>query len=159
MKRRSSIRRWIAISGLCLFIIWLGIGIAASREHAGWIDAVSGSTRRQTIWMIGYEGPARMRQSPLDHAYRRLQLGWKPDWRKIKGDGINFFTGSRVRSHGMAPPIYALLSPQLQSWYVASASDDEIRRLFETMTTGSIEEQKAAVEAAAERGLDHMARH
>src|SRR5215216_377024 len=55
------------------------------RRDLGWIDAISGSQKSQTVWRIGWSSPPVVSDSPLAQRYRKLGLQWEPDWRNVRG--------------------------------------------------------------------------
>lgn len=90
-------------------------------------------------------------EGPLAARYRLLGLSWTPDWQNIRGTLVNIWGRSVGHGHGTAPQMYSLSSIELQQRYVDIATDDEILTLFRLMSRGTNDEQKVAIDAAAER--------
>lgn len=124
-----------------------------TRRELDWVDAVSGSRRSQTQWWFGWSAGPVTSESPLAARYRKLGLAWEPDWRNVRGDTLDVFGRCIERSHGPAPEIYTMADPQLQEWYLAAASDDEVRELFRVLSTGTKAEKEHAVDAAGDKAL------
>ena len=124
------------------------------RQDLGWIDAISGSQKSQTVWRDGASPPPVVSDSLLAERYRRLGLQWEPDWRNVKGTYRNVLGRSVGSGHGSAPEIYSLaLSRDLQRSYLTVASDADVREFFRIMSSGTDAEKRAAVEAACDKAL------
>lgn len=127
------------------------------RQDLGWIDAISGSQKTQTLWRVGRSSLPFIIESPLAARYRKLGLTWEPDWRNVKGTYVNALGRHVGSGHGFAPEIYDLAtSADLQNAYIAASTDDDIRQFFHTMTTGTDTLKKAAVTQACDKALDHL---
>lgn len=143
-----------AIAAVCVLVAWLLPASPYVRQDLGWIDAISGSKKMQTEWRFGLRTTPVITESPLARRYRKLGLKWTFDWRNVKGTYIDSFGRSVGHSHGSAPEIYSLAAhPELQRAWLAVSSDDEVRELFRIMTTGTVNEQRIAIEAVAEKAL------
>ena len=129
------------------------------RQDLGWIDAISGSQRSQTVWRFGPASTPAVSESLLAARYRRLGLKWEPAWKNVKGTYIDLFGRNVGHAHGWpAPEIYSFaLSPDLQRSYLAASSDEQIREFFRVMSSGTEDEKKAAVEAACNKALGEYA--
>lgn len=128
------------------------------RQDLGWIDSISGSQKRQTVWRIGAVSSPVVSESPLAARYRTLGLKWEPDWKNVQGTYVDVF-GHRVGSgHGFAPEIYSFaVLPNLEESFLAASSDDDVREFFHVMSSGTEQEKKAAVEAASNKALGEYA--
>jgi len=128
------------------------------RQDLGWIDAISGSQKSQTVWRVGETSPPIVSDSLLAERYRTLGLKWEPDWRDVRGTYLNVFGRSVGRAHGSAPEIYNFaFSQDLQRSYLAASSDAELHKFFRIMSTGTEAEKKVAVETACNKALSEYA--
>jgi hypothetical protein len=94
----------------------------------------------------------RVEVSPLEQRLRRMGVTWVADWRCLSDVHYSLFDWSR--GCGPAPAIYFLRSEMKA--FVDASSDQEIREFVRVMQTGTEAEQRAAVEAAEEKGLGAM---
>ncbi|MGH7179681.1 MAG: hypothetical protein ACREJC_20060 [Tepidisphaeraceae bacterium] len=124
------------------------------RQDLGWIDAVSGSRKTQTVWRFGLSSKPVIVESPLAARFKTLDLKWEPAWRNVQGTHRNIFGRSVGSEHGVAPVIYDLAwNPDLQRTFLAASSDDDVRAFFGLMTSGTEAEQKLAVREACDKAL------
>jgi hypothetical protein len=124
------------------------------RQDLCWIDAISGSQKRQTVWRGGASSSPVVSDSLLAERYRKLGLRWEPHWRNVEGTYRNAFGRSVGHAHGSAPEIYDLsMSRVLQGSYLAASSDEDVREFFRVMSSGTEAEKKTAVEAACDKAL------
>ena len=149
MKRPWYILIAIVISAAVLMAVTVHV-----RRDLGWVDSVSGSHKSQTVWRFGGPSTLVVSDTPLAERYRKLGLRWEADWRNVQGTSVSLFGRVLGRGHGPAPEIYRFKDPNLQRWYLAAASDDDVRALFRVMSGGTEAEQKAAVDAACERAFN-----
>jgi hypothetical protein len=119
------------------------------------MDAVSGSTRLQTVWPFGVTFGPRVEASSLDIKMRQLGIRWNPDWRFLYNTHKTILGTATLHECGSAPPIYQM-TPVLTE-FVRTASDQEIRKFVQTMESGSDAEQNEAIEAAGDRALRPIA--
>lgn len=113
------------------------------------VDAVTGSTEWQTTWPLGVTSGPVFTASPLEARVTKIGMPWQRDWRMLHVTGQSVFGNVIVRECGSAPPIYdfrIFLRP-----FVTAASDDEVRGFVRAMQSGTEAEQRAAVDAAADR--------
>ena len=138
-------------------VVVTGLLLASSRvrQDRGWIDSISGSQKRQTVWRFGMASAPVVLESPLAARYRKLGLQWEPDWKNVKGTYFDLFGRNKGSAHGWpAPEIYSFaLNPDLQHLYLDASSDGDVQEFFRTMSTGTEEEKKAAVEVAFNTAL------
>lgn len=145
-------RPWVVITTAVL-LAFLFLPGTPVRQDLGWIDSISGSRKTQTVWRFGASSSPVVSDSPLAVRYRKLGLKWEADWKNVKGTYINIFGGGIGSAHGWpAPEIYSF-PPELQQYYLAAASDDDIRTFFHIMLHGTEAEKKAMLEAAGEKAL------
>jgi hypothetical protein len=153
-------RFWIILAVVVVIVALLLIPAGMSvRQDLGWIDSISGSQKRQTVWRSGAESTPVVSESLLAARYRKLGLQWEPDWKNVKGTYIDLYGRNVGHAHGWpAPEIYSFaLNPDLQQSYLAGSSDEEVRELFRVMSGGTEEEKKSAVEAACNKALGEYA--
>jgi hypothetical protein len=159
--RRLSIDRmkrlWIILA--VLVIVTVLFIPATVRQDLGWIDSISGSQKRQTVWRFGAASMPVMSESLLAARFRKIGLQWEPDWENVRGTYVDIFGRNVGHEHVWpAPEIYTLaVSPGLQRSYLVASSDDDIREFFRIMSSGTEDEKKAAVEAACDRALGEYA--
>ncbi len=146
-------RFWLIVAAIALCATLLVPWPTGVRQDLGWIDSISGSRKSQTVWRLGRSSSPVVSESLLAARYRKLGLQWEPDWRNVKGTYVDIFGRSVGSAHGSAPEIYSFNS-DLQEWFLAASSDDEVRVFFRVISSGSDAEQKAAVEAAGEKALN-----
>ncbi len=120
----------------------------------GWCDAISGSKKWQTTWPFGITTGSRMETSGLERRLHEIGYQWSPDWRSVHFTATSLIGGRRIECSS-APPILDITS--ILDSYVKGASPDELRHFADVLRSGSEQEQKAAVEAAGEKGLAAMA--
>lgn len=139
---RMSLRDWIALAIWPLFLALIGvICFVPVREDNLWMDAVTGSRRRQTIWLHHFSLGARVEPSPLELRIKRMGLACMPRWQFVAGPECTLLGGAVVNVCGRLPPIY--LVGMLGQDYAQSASDAEVIKLVQTMQTGSDAQQTA----------------
>lgn len=124
------------------------------RWTEGWCDAISGSRKWQTTWPLGITTGTRTEPSGFERRLREIGYQWKPEWRSVHFAATSLLGGRRIEC-STAPPILEI-TPVLDS-YAKSASPDELRQFADVLRLGNEQEQKAAVEAAGEKGLAAMA--
>lgn len=152
-------RLWIILAVVVVVVVVGAVLLIPTpmyvRQELGWIDSISGSRKAQTAWRWGATSTPIVSESVLATRYRELGLQWEPDWKHVKGTYIDIFGGHVGTSHGWpAPEIYSMaLSPDLQRGYLAASSDADVRAFFHVMSSGTREEQRAAVEAACDQAL------
>lgn len=145
-------RPWPVIAAAALLALLFVPGARVGQD-LGWIDSISGSRKTQTIWRVGASSLPMVSDSPLAVRYRKLGLKWEADWKNVKGTYINIFGGGLGSAHGWpAPEIYSF-PRELQQYYLAAASDDDIRTFFHVMLHGTEAEKKAMLEAAGEKAM------
>jgi hypothetical protein len=146
---------WIIL--LVVIVAALLLSSTHVRQNLGWMDSISGTQKSQTVWRFGVASAPAVSESPLAARYRKLGLTWQPDWRNVKGTYVSLFGRHIGSGHGPAPMIYPLASADVQQSYLAASSDDDIREFFRVMSSGTEQEQKAAVEAACDKALGESA--
>ena len=134
----------------------LGLAVVACpfvgvREDTQWIDAVTGSTRRQTVWTFGITRGPSVGPSPLETRLRDKGIGWSADWRFVSETQRTLLGTAISRGCGIAPPIYQIRS--MLGEFVSVSSDDDLWEFVRVMQSGGDEEQRAAVNAAVEQVL------
>ena len=130
------------------FVFALVTLFAPSRREMGWIDAVSGSMKHQTQWLLSdwivFETRSVMERSALEEWIIEHEGIHRHDWRHVNGTRTTLW--SREFGHDQAPAIYQLR--RVLDDYVRLASDEEIAEFVRQMRTGTEAEQEAAVEQA-----------
>jgi hypothetical protein len=115
------------------------------------MDAVTGSTAWNATWLFGVTSGPRFDVSPLETRLKSSGINWTPSWNFLHSTGRNVFGGATSYGCGSAPRIYQL-RPVLKE-FAAASTDAELRDFVRVMQSGTDAEQKAAVEAAADKGL------
>lgn len=147
------------VVGIIISVVVLVFAPMHIRQELGWIDAISGSQKSQTLWRIGGASQPIVLDSLLGHRLKELGLTWEPDWRNTKGTYIDAFGRSVGSGHGAAPEIYTLaLNTELQRAYLDNATDSDIRELFRVMSSGTTTEKEAKLETICSRALEELGR-
>lgn len=141
------------LAGLVLAAVRLGV----EREDMGWMDAVTGTMKYQTVWGSGdavVRSDVKVTESALDRRLRAMGVQWEPQWRKVMGTRRSGFGIRVIYSHGRAPPIYFMafgreefLQTLLDGW-----TDEQVRTFVIILQIGTDDEQRAAVDSAIEEG-------
>ncbi len=125
------------------------------QQERSWIDAVSGSMKRETVSAFGRSSGEIVKPSPLEQRLSQDGISWTPDWRFLHNVRRTAFGRAAGYECGSAPPIYQI-RPLLAAFARAS-SNEQLRDFVKVMQSGSEIEQKTAVDAAGEVGLQAMA--
>jgi hypothetical protein len=148
-------RRW-PWRTLCLVAAVLLITIAAPtvavRQVESGMDAVTGSMTWKTVWLFGITSGARVDISPLETRLKRSGIQWTPSWQFLHNTHRNVFGLATCYECGSAPAIYRIC-PVLRG-FAAASTDAELREFVRVMQSGTDAEQRAAVDAASEKGLE-----
>src|SRR3954468_24469764 len=124
------------------------------RQEEGRMDAVTGSMMSKTVWPFGITSGPRIDASPLEMRLKGSGIAWTPAWQFLHNTRRNVFGGATCRECGSAPPIYPL-RPVLKE-FAAASTDAELREFVRVMQSGTHADQNAAVETAAEKGLQAL---
>ena len=122
------------------------------REDRGWVDAVSGSHQRQTIWFWAFPTRPRLTPGAIETRLRAMGMQWQYDWRLLYTTPRDVFGRATSRGCGFTPPIYPLHGGLGQD-FVNASTDNDLREFFRTMQSGSNKQQEAAVDAAIQKAL------
>ena len=109
---------------------------------------------RTTVWPLGGSSPTRFDVSPLETRLKQAAIPWTPDWRFLHDTDRTAFGQATRYACGSAPPIYRIQSGLGD--FAAASTDDELRAFVRAMETGTEEAQRAAVDAAGEKGLNWL---
>jgi hypothetical protein len=148
--RRRVPWRTIGVLAAALFLALAGGTIAVKRVE-GHMDAVTGSVTRQTVWLLGVRSAPRVEVSPLETRLRNSGISWTPSWRFLHNTHCTVFGVATCYECGSAPAI-GQLRPAL-GLFVSASTDAELRDFVHVMESGTDAEQKAAVEAAADKAF------
>jgi hypothetical protein len=150
-------RRWPGRT-LCLIGAALLIAIAAPtadvRQVESRMDVVTGSMTWKTVWLFGITSGPRVEVSPLETRLRSSGIQWTPSWQFLHNTHRNVLGHATCYECGSAPAIYGL-RPVLEE-FAAASTDAELREFVRVMQSGTDAEQRAAVEAAVEKGLQAL---
>jgi hypothetical protein len=156
-KKPRSYRRfaWRVLAiALALLFGMLALTVTV-RQDEGRIDAVTGTMTKKSVWPFDITTAPQTNVSPLEARLKSIGMTWTPSWRLIYNTHHNVFGGVTCRACGSAPPIYQL-QPVLKD-FVAASTDQELREFVRVMQSGTEAERNAAVEAAAEKGVEWLA--
>jgi hypothetical protein len=149
-------RRWV-IGSLLVAALGLGLFVPVTqpvRQVRSRIDAVTGSMEWMTTGPGGVTSGPVVQPSGLEKRLLKMGLSWKRDWRFLH-NVRRTMTGRAVGYEcGLAPPIMEI--QVVLTAFAGAATDEEIREFVRVMRTGTEAEQRAAVEAAGEKGLRAM---
>jgi hypothetical protein len=118
------------------------------------IDAVTGTTTTRTTWPLGISSGTVVDVSPLELQLKARRVTWTPDWRFMSENGRTILGSTTYRACSNAPTIDQI-KPVLKE-FAEGATDAELREFVRVMEQGTEAEQRAAVEAAGEKGLGAM---
>ena len=160
MVRRWIVRTFLVIAGL---VILAASVVVPVRGRAYRIDSITGSTKRQTCVTFGFgmkslwKSTPVIEPSPLAHWLLQEKGDASYNWSFVSA-GLDTIWGVTVeRGCSSAPPIF-LLEDGLQDLFIKSSSNEELRHFVDVIRHGTKEEQRAAVEVAAEKALAAMSR-
>lgn len=148
-RRRWGWRTPGAVAAVLLMVVaapWITVRQVESR-----MDAVTGSVTWKTVWLFGISSGARVDVSPLEMRLRSSGISWTPSWRLLHNAHRNVFGGATLCECGSAPAIYQL-HPVIKQFTDAS-TDAELREFVRIMQSGTDDQQKAAIDAAGEKGM------
>ncbi len=118
------------------------------------MDAVTGSNSWKTVWLMGITSGPHVEVSPLQARLTSSGIPWTPSWQFLHNTHRNVFGGATCYECGSAPAIYQL-SPALKA-FVGASTDAELRDFVRVMQSGTDAQQKAAVDAAGDKGFRAM---
>lgn len=148
-RSRQRWRWWALTAAVIALAAALLLPAITVRQVESRIDAVTGSMTWKTVWLFGITSAPRLEVSPLETRLKKGGVSWTPSWRFLHNTHRNIFGNATCYECGSAPPIYHLL-PVLDE-FVRASTDDELREFVAVMQSGTEEQQKAAVDAAAEK--------
>lgn len=137
-----------------LFLLGAASTVTVRRVESR-VDAVTGSMTWKTVWLFGITSGPRLDASPLETRLRSSGITWTPAWRFLHNTHRTILGNATCFECGSAPPIYQIRA--VLKDFAAASTDAELRELVRVMETGTDDQQKAAVEAAGEKGLRGMA--
>jgi hypothetical protein len=124
------------------------------RQVESRMDPVTGSMTWKTVWLFGITSGPRVDVSPLETRLKSSGITWTPSRQFLHNTHRTVFGNATCYECGSAPPIYQL-RPVLKE-FAAASTDAELREFVRVMQSGTDAEQKAAVEAAGEKGLQAL---
>jgi hypothetical protein len=147
-------RRWpwrtLSVSAAVLLLALAAPTVTVRRVESR-VDAVTGSMTWKTVWLFGITSGPRVDVSPLETRLTSSGIPWTPSWQFLHNTHRNAFGGATRYECGSTPPIRQL-RPVLRE-FAAASTDAELREFVRVMQSGTDAEQRAAVEAAGEKGL------
>ncbi len=144
-------RPFVTILALIIGFAVLASPLVTFRQDLCWIDATTASMKRQTIWPFGITAGPMIEASAIDLRLQQVGLNANPNWRLLSDTDRTVLGLAISRGCGLAPPIYQL-RPVLDE-FARTSSDADLREFVRVMQSGTESEQRAAIEAAAEKGL------
>ncbi len=151
-------RRWWAWRRLSIVAAALLLAVAAVtvavRQVESRMDAITGSMTWKTVWLFGITSGARVDVSPLETRLKSSGIPWTPSWQFLHNTHRNVFGGATCYECGSAPPIHQL-RPVLKE-FASASTNVELSEFVRVMQSGTDAEQKAAVEAAGDKGLQAL---
>jgi hypothetical protein len=158
-KTRRRRRWWPWFLGILLTALTL-LALAAIpsipvRQVESSIDPVTGTMTWKTIPLLGTP-TTRVDVSPLEIRLKASGIPWTPSSKGLHIIDRNIFDRALCYGCSIAPPIHGLPHGLLKE-FEATSTDAELREFVRIMETGTIPEQKAAVEAAAKKTFDALA--
>lgn len=150
-------RRWWRRAIIALVIVFTAVLLLPPitvRQVESRMDPVTGSMTRKTVWLFGITSGPQVDVSPLETRLKASGIEWTRSWRFLHGTHRNIFGGATLHKCGVPPPIYEL-RPVLTE-FAAASTDEELRQFASLMQFGTAAEQKAAIDAAVEKGLKQL---
>ena len=146
---------WRAITVVAaVVLIALTAPTVAIKQIESRMDPVTGSMTWKTVWPFGITAGPRLDVSPLETRLKASGITWTPSWKFVHNTHLSIFGRATCYECGRAPPIYGL-RPVLKE-FAAAATDAELREFVRVMQSGTEDEQKAAVDTAADKGLETL---
>ena len=145
---------WRTLSAVAVVLVLLVAPMVAIRQVESRVDAVTGSMTWKTVWLFGITSGPRVDVSPLERRLKSSGITWTPAWQFLHNTHRTVFGNATCYECGFAPPIYHV-RPVLKE-FAAASTDAELREFVRVMQSGTDVEQKAAAEAAGEKGLQAM---
>ena len=146
---------WRTLSAVAaVLLIAFAAPTVAVKQVESRMDAVTGSMTWKTMWLFGTTSGARVDVSPLETRLKSSGITWAPSWQFLHNKHRTVFGKATCCECGSAPPIYQL-RPVLEE-FAAASTDADLREFVRVMQSGTDTEQKAAVEAAVEKGLQAL---
>lgn len=147
----KSIRRWpfrmvVVVAGAFALFASLFFDASQTQLH---VDPLTGSRWRQTVWFGHFSLGPTITVSPLEPRLKQLGISWKPTWDLLSEIDYNLLGQVTCRDCSTTPPMFHFDS--FGAAYLAVASDDEVRAFFNTIQTGTADEQRKAIVAAGDR--------
>jgi hypothetical protein len=137
-----------------VLILLVAAPTVAIRQVESRMDAVTGSMTWKTVWLFGITSGPRVDVSPLETRLNSSGITWTPSWQFLHNTHRTILGNATCYECGSAPPIYQI-RPVLKE-FASASTDAELREFVRVMQSGTEAEQKAAVEAAGEKGLQAM---
>jgi hypothetical protein len=135
-------------------ILLVAVPTVTVRQVESRMDAVTGSMTWKTVWLFGITSGSRVDVSPLETRLKSSGIAWTPSWQFLHNTHRTILGNARCYECGPAPAIHQL-RPVLKE-FAAASTDAELRDFVRVMQSGTDAEQKAAVDAAGEKGLQAM---
>ena len=146
---------WRTLSAAAVVLILLvAAPTVAVRQVESRMDPVTGSTTWKTVWLFGFTSGPRLDVSPLETRLRSSGIKWTPSWEYLHSTHSTILGNATCYECGSAPPIYQL-RPVLKE-FAAASTDVELREFVRVMQSGTDAEQKAAFDAAGEKGIQAL---
>jgi hypothetical protein len=125
------------------------------RQVESRMDPVTGSMTLKTVWLFGITSGPQLDVSPLETRLKTSGIEWMRSWQFLHNTHRNIF-GRATRYECGIPPLIYELRPVLAE-FAAASTDEELRQFTSLMQSGTDAEQKAAIDAAVEKGLEQLA--
>jgi hypothetical protein len=143
---------WQTLGAVAVVLILLVAAPTVTiRQVESRMDAVTGSMTWKTVWLFGITSGPRVDVSPLETRLKSSGITWTSSWQFLHNTHRTVFGNATRYECGSAPPIYQI-RPVLKD-FTAASTDAELREFVRVMQSGTDAEQKTAVEAAGEKGL------
>ena len=149
-RRRRRWPMWLSI-GIVISLGLLVLPMVPIRQVESHMDPVTGSMCWKTVWFSGLTLGPTVDISPLEKRLRSEGVPWTASWQFLHKTHRNIFGRAICHECGSAPAIYQI-RPMLDAFAEAS-TDAELREFVRVMQLGTEAEQKAAVEATAEKSM------
>jgi hypothetical protein len=143
---------WRTMGAVAVLLLLASAMLSVTVRHVS-TDRATGSSTRQTDWIWGIHSSVRVDVSPLETHLTRSGIAWTASNQFCNDTGYSLL-GVNERSCGTAPPINYLRP--VRQHFVAASSDAELREFVQVMQNGAEQQQRDAVDAAAEKAFAAM---
>ena len=123
------------------------------RKDKTWMDGVTGSIVKETIWFNRFSTGRRLTPSAIEIRLNKLGVQFTPKLRYVSGPEKSLFGATVLRACGSVPPIYRF--PGDLNDLVANSTDQQLLSFVNVMQNGTDAQQEALVDTEFQRVFSH----